>query len=847
MGVAYLILLTALVFTFIAFNRVGNTIDASDRDRFENVVTQTRAQIERRMTRCVDQIYNVRALFAASRSVEISEWTTYLDTMRLRHNDLGIRTLGYLEKVTTNKEAFLKYRSLAIKTNFTIIPPGNRPVYYPMVYVTHFDPLAEVIYGLDHAVRPERLETIEKAIDQNAALMTPRTHFLSRTNVRSSSGYMIYLPIYKNGATITNTEQRRAALQGLVSMTIVPQVMLTAMFDEEGHQNNGVDVEIFEGKPALDNLIYDDDQKIRTLDTNSPNAFSRQIVLPVLNREWTVSFNTTPAFDSASPRYLQWLTLCGGLSMSFLVFGIAWLQAKARARAEHDEEILAIEKEELSVTLFSIGDGVITTDSNAKVVLINKAAQLLTGWTQNEAHGKSVNEVFKLVYENNREPASNSVQKVLQTGEIIEVGNDTILISRDGREHAIADSAAPIRNKAGNITGAVLVFRDITEKQKLESQLVKESKLESVGLLAGGIAHDFNNMLTVITANISLARMQGTSPDERAQLLGDAEKAALRARDLTQQLLTFAKGGEPIKKTMALEPLVREASDFALRGSNVQCQFSADQNVWPVEIDDGQFRQVLNNLIINARQAMPDGGKVEVHLENVELEKNNLPPLRAGKYVKISVMDHGAGIKRELLPRIFEPYFTTKKGGSGLGLATAYSVVRKHGGLIKAESMPGIGSIFQIFLPASDKRIIPSPKESPQKKFSGSGRILIMDDEVAVLKILSAMLEKFGYEVETALDGAEALRLYAAARANQNPFAAVVMDLTIPNGMGGREAIKKLLELDPNAKAIVSSGYSLDPVMANHRLHGFAGIIPKPYRPEDLGRMLQEIIAGKSH
>jgi len=849
MRLAYLVLLVALTFTCIAFNRVRKSIDVDNRDRFENVIAGTQVNLQRWMIRCVDQIYNVRALFAVKENVTLEDWKGYFEIMSLRHNDLGIRSIVYIGRVTSeNQDEFLRARNADLKTNFAIIPPGERTVYYPIVYVTHFDPMAQVIYGLDHGLRPERRETIEQAIDRNAALMTEKTLFMQPDgSTRTNGGFMVYLPIYKNGLPLNDAGQRRAALQGLVAMTIVPQVMLTALLEEKGGEKTGVDVEVFEGTSARpDQLIYDDGI-LRTFDSESRPTFSRQVVMPVLNREWTFSFVTTPRFDAASPRFLQWLTLASGLSMSFLLFAIAWAQSRARARVEAGEAALALEKEELAVTLLSIGDGVITTDTDARIVLINRVAQSLTGWTQNEVQGKPLADVFRLIHEHNREPAANPVEKVLKTGEVVELGNHTLLLTRQGNERTVSDSAAPIRDKNGRVTGVVLVFRDVTERQKLEAQMVKESKLESVGLLAGGIAHDFNNMLTCIAGNISLARMPETAPGEQLELLHEAEEATLRARDLTQQLLTFAKGGEPIKKLAVLAPLVREACDFALRSSNIQCQYESDPDIRPVEIDEGQFRQVLNNLIINARQAMPAGGKLEVRLENAELAAGNPLSLAPGKYVKISVKDYGAGIRHELLSRIFEPYFTTKKSGSGLGLATAYSVVRKHDGLITVDSTEGAGSTFQIFLPASGKLLAPPMGKSPKTKFSGRGRILVMDDETAVLKILEVMLRKFGYDVQTALDGAEAIRLYTEASAAGNPFAVVIMDLTVPNGLGGVETIKRLRELNPNVKAIVSSGYSLDPVMANHREYGFVGVIPKPYRPEELGRVLQEVIVATDY
>jgi CheY-like chemotaxis protein len=278
----------------------------------------------------------------------------------------------------------------------------------------------------------------------------------------------------------------------------------------------------------------------------------------------------------------------------------------------------------------------------------------------------------------------------------------------------------------------------------------------------------------------------------------------------------------------------------------VQCEFSLPDDVWPVEIDAGQFRQALNSLVINAMQSMPNGGKMEVRVEKVELMAGFLPPLPSDKAVKISIKDHGNGIPAEQLPRIFEPYFSTKKG-SGLGLATAYSVIRKHEGQIKVESTVGVGTTFHIYLPASLATVVEeATPESAQKQLFVQGRLLVMDDEEDLLMVIGEMLKSFGYQVETTKDGAEAIDRYLSARIAGRPFDAVIMDLTVPNGMGGREAIARLRELDPEVKAIVSSGYSLDPVMANYRQYGFSGIIPKPYRMEELRRELEKVLKSSS-
>jgi len=328
--------------------------------------------------------------------------------------------------------------------------------------------------------------------------------------------------------------------------------------------------------------------------------------------------------------------------------------------------------------------------------------------------------------------------------------------------------------------------------------------------------------------------------------LAGVEKSAMRAKDLTQQLVMFARGGAPIRRQLQLTNTIKDATLFALHGTNVHCEFSLPTDIWPVEVDEGQFRQVINNIVINAVQAMPEGGKIEVRSENVEFTAGFLPPLKAGRYVKISIRDYGTGIRAEHVPRIFDPYFTTRGNSRGLGLASAYSVVRKHEGQISVDTQAGRGSTFQIYLPASLKTVVAPAPDADQKRFFGQGRILVMDDEADILMLAGEMLKSMGYEVEVAKEGGEALERYMAVKGTDNAFTAVITDLTVPEGMGGKECIRRLRELDPKVKAIVSSGYSLDPVMANFREYGFSGVIPKPYVIEELSRVLEEVVGNKS-
>lgn len=509
------------------------------------------------------------------------------------------------------------------------------------------------------------------------------------------------------------------------------------------------------------------------------------------------------------------------------------------------EEKLAAERERLSVTLRSIGDGVITTDTEGRVVMINKVAEGLTGWTQAEAAGRPLVEVFNIINEITREPCENPVEKVLKTGRIIGPANHTALISRGGKERTIADSGSPIRNRNSEIIGVVLVFRDVTEEKKMEKELQRARKLESVGILAGGVAHDFNNILTAILGNISLARMSVEADDDVYKILLEAENASLRARDLTQQLLTFSRGGAPIKNTTSIAGLIQDSANFVLRGSNVKCEFSLSEDLWPVDVDEGQISQVINNLVINADQAMPQGGNINVTARNIAIGADSVLPLSPGDYIEISVEDQGVGIPEEYLQKVFDPYFTTKQKGSGLGLASAHSVIKNHDGFITVDSKLGVGTVFRVYLPASsgDVQITSSNQEY---LVSGRGKIMIMDDEYIVRDVAGKMLDCLGYKSGFSRDGNEMLQLYAEAMNAGCPYDAVIMDLTIPGGMGGKEAIKELLKIDPDAKAIVSSGYSNDMIMAEFKEYGFSGVITKPYKIEDMSKVLHDMITGKA-
>lgn len=431
--------------------------------------------------------------------------------------------------------------------------------------------------------------------------------------------------------------------------------------------------------------------------------------------------------------------------------------------------------------------------------------------------------------------------KVLTEGKADHV--KATFIARDGRK-VLVEGAANCKYVDNQPSLTRCIFRNVTEKKAAEEQLLRAQKLDSLGVLAGGIAHDFNNLLTVIVGNISLARLHALEDAKLQEILATTEKASTRAGELTKQLLTFSKGGAPVKKVTAIDNLLHDAAKFVLAGSNVSCRYNIATDLHLLEIDEGQLSQVINNLVINARQAMIDGGTIDISARNMPITADNSMALPPGSYVVVSIADQGKGIDSESLDKIFDPYFTTKENGSGLGLAVAYSVIKNHDGQISVESQPGAGTTFHLYLPASDKQ--PASKSSTDTStHQGSGRILVMDDEEIIRNVATEMLTHLQYEVATARDGREAIALYRQAMEEKRPFAAVLMDLTIPGGMGGREAIIELLALDPDIKAIVSSGYANDPIMAHHQEHGFAGVVSKPYRVHDLSQALYKILHGE--
>ena len=508
------------------------------------------------------------------------------------------------------------------------------------------------------------------------------------------------------------------------------------------------------------------------------------------------------------------------------------------------EEELAEQNERLAVTLESIGDGVIATDQRKKVLLINKAAEALTGWEEGSALGRRLVEVLPIADRVTGKPWEDPEAVALASGLGAAPSHGALLLSRDGREHIVEINGSLIHDMDSRAIGTVLIFRDMTLREKMEEKLQTADKLESISLLAGGIAHDFNNILTGVLGNLSLAGLDVPRDSELHQRLDEAERATLRARDLTRQLLTFARGGAPVKRLTRVDRVVREAAVFAARGSAAFCRFEVADDLWPAEVDEGQVGQVIQNMVINAVQAMPSGGAITVSVTNAAVEPGSAHTLPPGPYVRIAIRDEGIGIPDKLLKKIFDPYFTTKQAGSGLGLATSYSIVRNHQGHIEVSSAPGEGSTFVIHLPAvKNGQVSREAQEALESSIRGR-KVLVMDDEEKVRAIAIQMLKVLGFPATGARDGAAALELFKRARQEGVPFDLVILDLTVAGGMGGREAMAGLLALDPHARVVVSSGYSNDPILANYYTYGFRAMLPKPYMMKDLTRVLREVFEG---
>lgn len=507
------------------------------------------------------------------------------------------------------------------------------------------------------------------------------------------------------------------------------------------------------------------------------------------------------------------------------------------------------EKERLDVTLRSIADGVIAIGSNGSIRIINWMAAELTGWEQEHAIGRQLAQVLVLEDRtaNSRTRLGDPAAKILKSGKVEASGSgqNWILIANSGNEIPVEYSCAPIM-KGGEVMGAVWVLRDVSEKKELEEESVRAQNLEALGVLAGGLAHEYNNILTSTLGYISLAKKFMLPESKMAARLNKVEKAGLRAKEISSRLLTFSRGGEPVKTAGDIVKAIKRAVRLVSKPAGIKVKWHVDKGIWPTVFDPEQICLACRNIVLNAYESMPSGGTISISVANSKTAELKLPRLKKGNYIEIAITDSGCGISEEDIANVFAPYFSTRKKAGGMGLTTAYSIVRRHGGWIRIKSpaAQGKGTTITVFLPANmpEKMAVPEtvpPRAAPLP--TCKEKVLVMDDDIFVREVAQELLETLDYEVVVTENGEEAVREYRTALNTGTPFAAVILDLVVPVGMGGKECIQELREIDPNVKAIVSSGYSNDPVIANYRQYGFRGVLPKPYQIQELNSVLESL------
>jgi len=517
------------------------------------------------------------------------------------------------------------------------------------------------------------------------------------------------------------------------------------------------------------------------------------------------------------------------------IIGEILMGALGRQRAEH---ALRESERKYKTLVETTATGFVILDDRGLVLDANPEYVRMTGHRgMEEIRGRSV---VDWTAPHDRARNEEAVRECLRKGYVRDLQVD--YAQPDGHLVPVLINATVTGSEG--VPQIISMIRDMSDRKRLESELLRSEKLRSVGVLAGGIAHDFNNILTAILGNVSLLQAALRTDRRAIEHLDEVESASTRARELTRQLLTFSHGGDPVRRPFEPEPLLRESAILALRGRGSACEFAIAPGLPLLDGDEGQIGQVIRNLVINASQAMQGTGTVRLGASACSVRDREVHALAPGTYVTISVADSGCGISEANRQQIFDPYFTTKSDGRGLGLAVSHSIVSNHGGAITVESRPGHGAVFVVFLPTAKQVQAPTSPPTPQL-LPGHGRVLIMDDEEGVRQVAGKIVSALGYEAAYARDGGEALASWRQAQQDGAPFAAVIMDLTVPGGMGGREAMRELLAIDPDAKGIVSSGYSGDPVLANYREHGFSEILAKPYRLADVSRVLSAVLRSR--
>ena len=834
---------------------------------FEKTAGDHVAALRRSIENNVNVLHALDSFYASSNEVERSEFNKF--AAHLLKENPSIQALEWIPRVPdklrtayikkAREEGFPGFRITERNSRGLMVKADRRDEYFPVYFVEPYKG-NEAALGFDLASNSTRLEALNLSRDTGKMTATARIKLVQERGAQS--GLLIFQPVYQKNVPIDSIENRRMNLEGFVlGVFRIGDLLADSLAYLKSH---GIDTYLYDkSAPVSERFLAFYSSRTSTAPAEASKEASIRTglhysrTLDVAGRKWLVSSIPTPDFVSAVRTLRPWMVFTGGLLFSVLFSGYIFIILSRSAQMRQyaieilksketlEQEIAGRRKAEEALRESEVKyrdlvetsqDLIWQCDSGKRLTFLNKA------WEK--THGYSIEEMLGRRFTDFERPEiaerdTDTFRRLLEGGSI--TGYETTHISKSGEDIHLIFNAIPRYDPEVNIVGAQGTAYDITEHKRMEKEVLRAQKLESLGILAGGLAHDFNNLLTGILGNITVARMYLDFPDKAKERLEQAEEASIRARDLTQQLLTFSKGGAPIKKITSIGELIRESSGFALRGSNVKCLYNIPDDLWSLEVDEGQMNQVINNLIINADQSMPEGGTIHVSCKNVFIRAEDAVALKEGEYVKISIKDEGTGIPEEHLQRIFDPYFSTKQKGSGLGLASVYSIVKRHHGLITVESRMGAGTTFHIYLPASHKEIV-GEGAAEKAPLTGKGRILIMDDEEIVREVAGEMLRSLGYEAEITRDGEETIALYQESQRSDHPFNAVILDLTIPGGMGGKEVIRRLHKIDPGVNAIVSSGYSSDPIMSRYGEYGFKGVVSKPYSIQELNKTLHEVL-----
>jgi len=702
--------------------------------------------------------------------------------------------------------------------------------------------LADIFIGLIFLEKPDRdffrKQTLERKIDfQQYWEILDSMKIFSREQFNLSIEYMTNLLEMVSSIGLTGLkkdilfrQQTARALREsearLSSILQNMQIMMDA-FDEDGNVvvwNR--ECEIVTGYSATE-IIGND----KVWEYLYPNKDYRNEILDKVSDydNFFRAFETKIVTKEGIEKNIAW----SNISKQFPIPGWKyWAVGVDITKEKKIQEELRQTVSKLNVIFEAIPDYYFLFNSQGIILDMKEGKEKELNIVKEEAIGKRIQQIFPIKVSKQFEEA---LKKITESKELVVIDFNLFLCEKGKFFEA---RLVPLLNDQ-----VIALVRNITEQKQREAEFLRIEKLESLGILAAGIAHDFNNILTAIIGNLALTQLYAERENKEKMLkcLLEAENASQQAKELSYQMLTFAKGGSPILKTVSLAQLVCDAAKLVLCGSNVSCTFKIADDLWPVDVDIGQIRQVINNLIINAQQAMPEGGEITLSISNIQLTEKDKLSFPNGKYVKMEITDQGIGISAEYLEKIFDPYFTTKQKGSGLGLATVYSIIKKHNGYINVYSKQGIGTSFFIYLPASHN-VLAEEKLESKKLYNGNEKILVMDDEEMVRDVVGEMLNLLGYKVEFAIDGQAAIEKYKKAKEEGYPFSLVLMDLTVPGGMGGREALKRLQQIDSQVKAIVSSGYADNPIIANYRDYGFQDAVVKPYDVEELSKVLQKVL-----